>query len=499
MMKHIPFLISLWAVCLLSGCDKDGDTYNYSPISDIKIDSISAKYTCVMGVDTLKITPEITTGYAESELEYSWVLLRSGGDRDTLSHEQALSFPIVEPPGTYTLYYYVKNSANGYAAFSKISLEVVTMYSRGHFILKETVAGNTDLDLLLEDRQLITDVLEKTQGAALSGKPRQLGILYNKWIIDPNTLNRVRAQSLGIITYDKEVAIFRAFDMYKAFDHSSMFFEEPGGTPYLFYTGYYNNAYLSGDGIYHLSMNTTASGKLGYPVDEDLSGGSDYWAWCLNPLGLVYWDESNRRLIYTNHNNVPTAVTSTTFAIPDADDDCLFIGTYGTQIVYALCRDNGTNTYNLYTFTATRSLSPPVLTDVKTISSSSKIVSASLRASNEKTANVIYFVHNNQPYYYDVVNDAEHALTIPGLPADETITYISNRYYYFWSAFDFDYFVVATEKNGQYKLFMYNMVGGLPNGEPVLMATGIGKVKEVDFLGPAFDSTYFLLGCNYSR
>lgn len=147
---------------------------------------------------------------------------------------------------------------------------------------------------------------------------------------------------------------------------------------------------------------------------------------------------------------------------------------------------------------------PPKIGSITEIGPSSKLHTASLFAANERTAQIIYFIDNNKPYYYDAVNNVEYEMNIEGFPSDETITYISNRYDRNASK-KFDYLTIATYKNGKYNIYMYDMVGGLPYGKAVRTTSGTGKVKETHYLNTTkFDSNtdmYISYGmdCGYSR
>jgi hypothetical protein len=197
---------------------------------------------------------------------------------------------------------------------------------------------------------------------------------------------------------------------------------------------------------------------------------------------------------------------SNTFTMPDANYECLFMGTHSTTAtmnaaVYCLFHNKITNIDYMYII-RTSFMGVPSLAEVQTLApaSSGKLMSATMWATNEKTAEIIYFVNNNKLYYYGISDATENEINVQGLPLDETITYVSNRHYSLAAAPAFDYFAIATYKEGKYKLFMYNMVGGLPNGDPVYSATGSGKVKQVQYLAPNYSySDNFFWARDYSR
>lgn len=123
---------------------------------------------------------------------------------------------------------------------------------------------------------------------------------------------------------------------------------------------------------------------------------------------------------------------------------------------------------------------------------------ATLFATNQYTADIIYFVNNNKLYYYDAVNNVEYELIAADLPANETITFLSNRQYTV-AAPNFDYLTIGTYLNGTYKLYMYIMIGGKPNGSPVRTTSGTGKIKETHYLGTSFTDFDLVMGKRYSR
>ena len=96
----------------------------------------------------------------------------------------------------------------------------------------------------------------------------------------------------------------------------------------------------------------------------------------------------------------------------------------------------------------------------------------------------MYFVANNQIYLYDLEQQVEEPLNPTGMAAGEEITYIKN---YYWkedavTGDNFDYLVFATHQNGKYKVYMYNILGGKPNGGPVRILEGDGKVVSMRFV-----------------
>lgn len=488
MMKKLKYAYILALMLLSASCYKDKSNYNYTPVSDIGIAGISESYSKVSGRDTLKISPQLNSTYQGSENEYLWLRYDRTNRVDTIGRGKNLNYPVTSEPGNFTIMYFVKNKQNGIAAHTSMTLEVVSVYSRGHYILKQSEDGNTDMDFLQDDGTLITDLIFKTQGATLAGAPRSLGLLYNRAMTDPVTFEKSNATALGLITFNKRTNLLRVNDMRLIYTHDNMFFGPPDDIPYKFYTLGGGNNYLSSVGIYLTDVNSRGTGIFGPTIAEivgaPIRGGSDYWATSIAALAMIHWDDTNHRLISNNQSTIPSLVTTTGFPAT-SNFDCLFMGSYIND-VNVLFRDR-TNTSRLvmYKVTGTAPNRTPGVTATWDIASSSKMGSASLFAANERTAQMVYFVSNNKLYYYDLVNKTEFEINPNGLPSDESITYVSNRFNYNITP-KMDYLTIATLKNGNYKIYMYNILGGLPNGAPVRTVSGKGKVKETHYLIPTY-------------
>lgn len=479
----------------ITSCYLDKGNYDYTKISDIEISGIETSYAKVSAIDTLKIDPIITSTYGDN-LEFRWVIFDDQLIADTIGRTKNLKYFVNKGVGNYTIYLYAKSKTNGYYVHKLTSLTVGTLFTRGHYILKEDASGNTDMDLLLDDGRLVPNILMTTQGSTLSGKPRSMGILYNKQFVDPVRLTKVKAHCLGIITTNKKVSVLRASDMKSLFNHSTMFFDEPVDTPYKFLTGMWSNIYLSDKGTYASYTGSQGTGKLGFPSGE--SGGSDYWAVSPSLAGMVYWDETNSRILWNNYNGDASILTDLIYPTTNLNYNCLFMGNY-RGVVYSLLRDK-TNSARLvlYRITTTSMSAPPKVNKVVEINATSKMHGATMFASNQYTAEIIYFVNNNKLYYYDAVNNAEYEIIAAGLPANETITFVSNRQYTVATP-NFDYLTIGTYLSGTYKLYMYNMIGGQPNGSPDRTASGTGKIKETHYLGTSFGTSDLTMGRRYSR
>lgn len=502
----------------LSSCYEDQGNYDYAPISDIAIEGIDTRYTVILPVDTeLSIDPEIISGYRESELEYAWVRYNADNTTDTISTERNLRHTIDEKLGSYSIFYYVKvkngTNADGYYSHAVTNLTVQSEFSKGIYLLKETTDGNTDLDLFLDDDRMGADILARTRGAALSGAPRSLGVMYERQMIDPETNQKSSAHAIGVVTADNKVNVLRSSDMYLAFDHSSMFYNEPNDVPYKFMCGGYGyNFYLSNQGIYGIPIGSDGSGYLGFP--GKISGGSEYYGWSITGMGYTYWDNTSDRMIFVSgYTGNVTALNDATYGdFSGLNSKCVFMGACDNGICTIL-QNKSNNGKKLFVLIPASFTNPPRLSSEAEIATASKLYNATLIASNETslTRKLLYFVTDNKLYYHDINAGAESAMTATGLPADETITYLRHLHYnvtgFGGNTPYFSHLAIGTYKNGNYKLYLYNMVSDLPEGAPARTTSGTGKLKEAQYIGTEYDSFNYIMAaanpasikCNYTR
>lgn len=149
---------------------------------------------------------------------------------------------------------------------------------------------------------------------------------------------------------------------------------------------------------------------------------------------------------------------------------------------YFLLQDNNDTSKKLL-YAIECAMTKATVSSVRTISPDSHFAKASLRAFNSRTATIGYAVDNNKLYSYNLVQEeTEKQLSLQGIPADEEITFVSNRY--FAGSSSFDYLIIGTQKSGTYHLYFYNMVGGEPTGAPAFTISGEGKLKSLGYVNP---------------
>jgi hypothetical protein len=232
---------------------------------------------------------------------------------------------------------------------------------------------------------------------------------------------------------------------------------------------------------------------------ENGHGGSDHYTWVPGMDfmgGFIYWDEAHGNLVYLDYTVSATPIDDPGTPTRDlVNYECLFMSTYSTTDVHVLFRDKSIlGNYYLYNIDPyDRSVRW-----VKTLTSAVKLTQSTIIAANEKNAKYLYFVHDNEVWLHDLTDGTESQISMPE-EIDGEITYISHRHYDHSYATPFNYFAIATFKNGNYTLSMFTMTGGLPSGTPALKITGQGKVKETHFLAPDYFWYDAMEGKTYSH
>lgn len=501
----------LLITCMLSGCFSDDSNEDIIPVNDFEISGVESHYTATSYVgEVLTINPVVETGYPEADVEYQWLLLDENTGTVTeagdtiqpvvIGNEKNLNYEVNLAPSTYMLRFIARCKSNNYAVHTFTRLTTVTEFSSGFYIMKETADGMTDLDLFATSGVLAEDLLAKTKGAALSGKPYSMWVNYGQYYINPDN-DAIEAQnSVTVITDNKQFVTLRTTDLGTMFDRSNLQFEEMDASeqPYAFLLhAMYGMMYFSSNGLstanhqYSWSASGKSAGKFGMP---DAVYGSKYLTLSIPTYSSgTIWDEQSHSLLTVNYNMMASPATYMDFTGEELTQnlmgyECLSAGisrVSSSEVDNFVLEDTSTGTRYVYLLSNT--MSGQYLTNRITVPASSHMAKATAFATCALTGRYIYCVDNNKVYGYNYSNDdfAEAELSTPGIGAGETITYICNPFISgSGSDVNFNYLLVATQSGNAYKIYMYDTVGGAPVGDPIYVTQGTGKVKCVRNISP---------------
>jgi hypothetical protein len=495
-MKTYFIILSIFTTWLVSSCYQDKGNYAYTEISQVTVTGLAPSYTCMAMQDVLHLAPGITSDQPGETFSCLWTVGNNpypASAVDTIGTENELDYPVNLRPGSYTIILRVTNMTNGHATFYTTSLYVLTQFSLGYYVLKD-MGDYTELDLHLPDGNIAPDLLEKSTGRRLNGKPRSLGIAFTYYYINPETMTYGMATPLNICT-ERDAWVMRMEDMGLIYTHNELFLGEvPDDIPYYMTHHGLGLAYMSSKGVYSYMLIGVGSGKFGFPVDVQGGCSPNVNSLVMAPT-LFFFDDAHHRFLSlgntgrlsTFDNNGPGG-ESMPFAANDIPHELLYFGHSftGQQVHegFAIFEENAPSKQRyLYRLLLDELTHHNPITSVTSIDPSLKFSQATYFATNELDASLIYFLHDNQLYAYDVRMGTEELLSPAGIGSGEEITYVSNRYYVNPddAEANFNYLVVGTHQSGKYKLYLYEMLGGKPYGAVKRIMEGNGKVTKMQY------------------
>ncbi|MEG2555437.1 MAG: PKD-like family lipoprotein [Odoribacter sp.] len=512
-MKNRIYSISVFLLSLLAvACYDDKGNYDYTEISQVEMKGIEKEYVKIAYRDVLHIEADVTSDFPNDTFLYLWTLNRSQETEseqikiklDTIGDTKVLDYPMDLRPGFYDLTLRLTNERNGHQIFYNSKLSVGTQFSRGFYVLKE-MENATELDLHLPDKSVMANIIEKSTKVKMLGKPVSLGLNPIYSFINSAGGEYEITKTLNVCT-ETDVNILNINDMSSIFTHKTMFHGEvPAEKPYYVWFNLYGIGYMSDQGTYFSTQcpawELLGAGKFGYPAL--IEGGCKPNINGVFSDSYFFFDELKGRFLWLDwngglHDYMDLAVEGVDkgFYPNGIRHKLIFFGRNNVAeevMGYAIFEDvDQPGKHYLYKLALSTDPENPI-ESVTPVVAASKLNSANLFAINEEDAQVIYFVKDNQLYMYDLNQNTEEMLTPVGLGSGETITYLSNRY---WKQGDdkdhlFNYLAIGTYKDGKYKVYLYNMLGGKTDGAAVQVLEGTGKVVKMQYVSPNFNGDSF--------
>lgn len=492
--------------CLLPllawGCFKDEGNYDYASDIEIKVEGIKENYGSKFLQEKLEITPTVQAVRPEDRCEYLWLIYPEGANStsviDTIGREKDLVWIIDVKPGNYQMEF-IATDCDRMNFFKRCTtkLTVSTPYTEGWYVLKETAAQATELDLHSPDRETaFVDLLASVHGAAFPGKPDNLGLFFNFKYIDEESGERSVERTLNIVTEDNAY-ILRTTDLATVRDRSSMFYEMSDDKPYALR----NVSMMNNAGLVYLSSHGASfseGDRFGLPassVDHPEMGGSPFGffesiAFQLN-LGLFFYFDQNTGTFCT------LSPMMGKFKMCEIPEGCniphrmVHYGSAGLDMQtftikhYALFADKANSSkHYLYQFLY-NPLGGGNSIKISEIPAASSLNRADRIVLN-KDLGFYYFVADNKLYRYWVAEQRDEPLALAGIPGSEQIVLLKERFYNNTEQLIFNYLVVGTYDGENYRLYFYKTVGGAPAGNPEKTLKGKGKPIDIQYLTSGF-------------
>ncbi|MCI6549791.1 MAG: PKD-like family lipoprotein [Prevotella sp.] len=512
--KHMATILACLVTIVQTSCFSDDSSMGSNSVSDITISGIENAYTMTAFVgEHLKIAPTVESAYAESDLSYEWMLINdktgtvsAAGDTIQpiiLSHDKNLDYEVSLSPGTYQMRFIARSKSNNYTAYQLSTLTVQTEFSQGFYILKETADGNTDIDLLNSKGGFSEDLLKNVNGTAMKGKPLRMSMEYDMCYINTETDAMDKANAIAITTQDKQILLSRTTDMKPIFDKTNLLFDpmDEDEVPYGFlYTQMMGHYYFSTSGLRYSSgpdyEGTLNSGKFSAPISS--FKGSEFYVHDIPSYGGVFaWDKESHSLMALDYMGEEGPLTYSNLTGEELTQnlqgfDCLCAG-------YNLMNRIGTAIFILdnaiagerYLYQTQSDFNQMYLKSRTKVSPTSHLAKATAFSVNASSAKYVYCVDHNKIYAVVFSSENLDEVEIPvKVGAGETITYVGNQFYYN----DFNYLIVGTQQGDNYKVYMYKLIGGAPDGGPVATVAGKGKIKSVKYLRSSFNKNMWQWG-----
>ena len=464
------------------------------------------------------IHPQVSSNIPEEGLSYAWYLFNAdqseGNYRDFLiSSEKEPDYEINLKTGSYEVVFEVTSQADGYTQTATATLNASTAFARGFYILKETPGGDTELDLY-GSGQYMPNLMEAMLGAPLEGRPYNLCTYYNGEYINPDNNETDCANFIYVFTEDKILRGFRAEDMMEIWTNDNLLYSGTMAAdeqPSTFFRTIFSHAYVANKGIYSIMSGDGlffpySSGRYGYPTVT--VGGSKFVQEAEGGMYYVFWSDADHKLYSTDYNVMTseevTLKDATGVPVPDAypdDLECIASGKNylaGTSTLFFLCQQPSTGDRYLFLLHGSSSISQIVRLDP-----SSHLARATSVSANGLTAAYIYCIDGGRLCVYGLNDGREQEVDLPGIPAGEAVTFVSNQWLnlaYVSEDYNFDDLIVGTQSGETYKLYFYEsdrVSSGVPVEEPSFTVTGTGKVKSIRFLAPiSVDGSYLNMMTN---
>lgn len=509
-MKQIRLLwVGLLCMTVFS-CYEDKGHYDYTTRQEIEIEGLEEKYTKVSLSDTLRIPVD---PLLQEEYDCLWMLKGVNSfDFDTISRDLLLEWPVTKPQGEYRLILKLISTTDGYSRWFESKLNITSTFSDGWFVLKDQ-EDCTDIDFFPTDTTRMTDILKQSIGRSLPGEARCMSLLGAPGYIQHDGKIDWSA-NLFYAGSSKDLWMVQIGDMSLQRDLSQLFFSEiPQGEPLNVPVNPQMSMCLStGQGIFFQKLGGATTGQMGDALDF---GGKMEIAKStfINKLATYFYDQKNQRFLAVNYNGTPIVFVEDGWkgAIPPVkvnQTGCslLYMGMnkYESDDFYSVM-ENAEGRY-VYTLLAPKLISGipsedqrnlgtynPIQT-VEKLSAGFKIYEASLFAIASKEPYIYYNdAGGNTVHFYDILAKVEVNDVFPAISqAGERITFMKALFH------DpdpknpvpedtFDKFVIATEKDGHYKVYLYDLLAGKPApGRKPIVLKGEGRVCSVHKVFPGW-------------
>ena len=497
-MKKLIYIFSIFcSFSLLHACIEDEGNYVYEDLIKLSVDSLKESYQVRSMVDNLVIIPEITSSGDYNCLWMMYPQAIANPEIDTISTDKELNYPVTESAGTYSLVLCVTDNQTGDAAYETTTVNVSTIYTDGWYILKE-IDGATDMDMFTFDGEKIENLLSNIFDNHMEGLPMDISYTPAYTYIDKEYVKHNNDQVFWVCS-DQNVYMLKLADMSMIYEHDELFYgDAPIETPYHIGFGamksYYT--YMSSNGLYYYHGMTPSSGKFGSPLSLD-DGYELGLPMCNMERSTLYWDQLNSRFIALNNGSLrpfqdKNEKGDTVKILPSNMNCDLLMLDRTSSKEYAVLKERTTGEILALELDpwAHDNWSPLFYNPINDknavrLPASHEMATATHFAQNHNLA-YIYYAKDNSVNMLDFLTSEIRENDIITFGTNECVTFIKHLFWKPMAPYEdekFEYLVVGTNHGDEYTLYLYELLGGVPDkSKEVIVFSGTGKIKDVQFI-----------------
>ena len=287
MKRILPILL-----LLITACSQDKGNYDYVDLNEPVVTGLED--VTVLTFAQLTVSPDIAGGeYSDSEYTFEWKALdnNSSDEPVVVGTERVLDYEVILPPGSYTLYFTMTESATGLYWQYDVQLTVSSSTSEGWLVLCSD-QGRARLDMIsLVTGDTVTDVLRG------NGMPQMNGPRRIQWLSDKTDA----ASPYYLLTDDGATRLGKdSFEWKQEYDFAYEVAVDEKLIPYSIVSGGFGKMTVSGTKAYYCEI-MGIDGLYGSAVNKDFAVapyvGANVLATQVYAAVYLLYDVDNRRMM----------------------------------------------------------------------------------------------------------------------------------------------------------------------------------------------------------
>ena len=277
---------------LITACSQDKGNYDYVDLNEPVVTGLED--VTVLTFAQLTVSPDIAGGeYSDSEYTFEWKALdnNSSDEPVVVGTERVLDYEVILPPGSYTLYFTMTESATGLYWQYDVQLTVSSSTSEGWLVLCSD-QGRARLDMIsLVTGDTVTDVLRG------NGMPQMNGPRRIQWLSDKTDA----ASPYYLLTDDGATRLGKdSFEWKQEYDFAYEVAVDEKLIPYSIVSGGFGKMTVSGTKAYYCEI-MGIDGLYGSAVNKDFAVapyvGANVLATQVYAAVYLLYDVDNRRMM----------------------------------------------------------------------------------------------------------------------------------------------------------------------------------------------------------